>query len=77
MTDPAARKHLVDALAFALAHRVPKGLLRDAGRARGDEVAVRAIAAALADHVELSNIRYHLGPPGPAPTTSFGGRPRE
>ena len=65
------REHLRFAIAFALS-RLPKDWLRRLQREHvTDEVAPIA-AEHIIEQVERSNIRYEVGPPAAAPSTSFG-----
>lgn len=73
MTD---REHLAFTVRLALS-RLPKAWLRELQKPRPDELVREMVANAIVEQIELGNIRYHLGPPGPAPTTRFGGKPRE
>ena len=66
------REHLRFAIAFALS-RLPKDWLRRLQREHVTDEVARTAAERIVEQIELSNIRYELGPRAKAPSTSFGG----
>ena len=68
------REHLRFAIAFALS-RLPKDWLRRLQREHVTDEVARMAAERIVEQIELSNIRYELGPPASAPSTSFGRTP--
>ena len=65
------REHLRFAIAFALS-QLPKEWLRRLQREHVTDEIARMAAERIIEQIELSNIRYELGPPANAPSTSFG-----
>jgi hypothetical protein len=55
--------------------RLPKDWLRRLQREHITDEVARMAAERIVEQIELSNIRYELGPPATAPSTSFGRMP--
>jgi hypothetical protein len=67
------REHLRFAVAFAL-KRLPKEWLRRLGKEQARDEVARLAAESIVQQIELSNIRYELGPPSDG-TAQIGSRP--